>query len=331
MKKEEFYFDSCDNEHKLHGVRYTPEQGEVTCVLQIVHGMAEYVERYEAFAGFLTDRGGVVTGEDHLGHGKSVAEGDVYGYFCKHDPVAVVVNDVHHLRKMTQKLYPHVPYVIMGHSMGSLILRNYLYCYGAGLSGAIIMGTAMPAPGLVRFARAAAWLQGIFCGDDSEGRLLAKAVFGAYNEKISESRTPFDWLSRNPRSVDAYVADPMCGFVFTANGFFTIFDMNVRLQKRSNLEKVPKTLPILMLSGGDDPVGDYGQGVRRAYRSLREVGVSDITLKIYRKGRHELLNETNSNAVMRDIYAWMQDAVLLSRLQRSIIEDLHRTKEGHGY
>ncbi|MCM1327698.1 MAG: lysophospholipase [Bacteroidales bacterium] len=325
MKKEEFYFDSCDGEHKLHGVRYIPEQGEVTCVLQIVHGMAEYVERYEEFAKFLTDRGVVVTGEDHLGHGKSVDANGIYGYFCKHDPATVVVKDVHRLRKLTQKLYPKVPYVILGHSMGSFILRNYLCCYGAGISGAVIMGTGMPASALVKLSKIIARMQRIVCGERHISKFLDKAVFGNYNKGIAEPRTDFDWLSRNGASVDAYIKDPLCGFVFTANGFYTLFELITRVQKKRNLEKVPKTLPLLMLSGTADPVGEYGQGVRRAYRSFREVGVNDIKLKLYRKGRHELLNETNKNVVMQDIYDWMQDAVLLSRIQRSIIADLHRT------
>lgn len=324
MKKEEFYFDSCDGEHKLHGVRYIPEQGEVTCVLQIVHGMAEYVERYEEFAKFLTDRGVVVTGEDHLGHGKSVAEDGTYGYFCKKDPATVVVKDVHHLKKMTQKLYPNVPYVILGHSMGSFILRNYLCRYGAGISGAIIMGTGMQARGLVKLSKVIARSQRLICGDRHVSKLLDKAAFGAYNKRIQDPRTPFDWLSKNTESVDAYIADPLCGFVFTTNGFYTLFELISRVQKRRNLERVPKTLPILMMSGAADPVGDYGKGVRQAYRSLREVGVNDIKLKMYRKGRHELLNETNRHVIMQDIYDWMQDAILLSQIQRSIIDDLHK-------
>ena len=126
MKNEEFYFDSRDNISKIHAVRWTPESGNVVAIVQIVHGMAEYVERYEEFAQFLTERNIVVTGEDHLGHGKSVPEGGIQGYFCEQDPATVVVRDVHRLKKMTQELYPGVPYFILGHSMGSFILRNYM-------------------------------------------------------------------------------------------------------------------------------------------------------------------------------------------------------------
>ena len=118
-----------------------PEGREPLCVVQIIHGMAEYVERYEEFARFLTDQGCVVTGNDHLGHGKSVGEEKCYGYFCEQDPATVLVRDVHRLKKITQKEYPSLPYVIIGHSMGSFILRNYLTMYGSGITGAVIMGT----------------------------------------------------------------------------------------------------------------------------------------------------------------------------------------------
>lgn len=126
MIKEEFYFDSRDGENRIHAVRYTPDDGNVRGIVQIVHGMAEYVERYENLAEFLTKRGILVTGEDHLGHGKSVSEGGSFGYFCEQDPATVVVRDVHRLKKITEEQYPQVPYIILGHSMGSFIARNYL-------------------------------------------------------------------------------------------------------------------------------------------------------------------------------------------------------------
>ena len=143
MKKEEFTFASRDNVTKIHAVRWLPESENIQGIIQIVHGMAEYVERYEELAEFLTGKGYLVTGEDHLGHGKSVPEGGVKGYFCEQDPATVVVRDVHRLKKMTQELYPGVPYFILGHSMGSFITRNYIYRYGTGIQGAIIMGTGM--------------------------------------------------------------------------------------------------------------------------------------------------------------------------------------------
>lgn len=161
MKKEEFYFESHDNVSRIHALRYTPDDGNVKAVVQIVHGMAEYVERYEEFAQYLTDRGYAVTGENHLGHGKSVGEGG-YGYFCEQDPATVVVRDVHSLKELTKRTFPSVPYIILGHSMGSFILRNYLCRYGDGIDGAVIMGTGMQSKGLLAAARVLVNSRGIW-------------------------------------------------------------------------------------------------------------------------------------------------------------------------
>lgn len=309
MRKEEFYFDSRDGRNRIHAVRYLPDDGAVRGVLQIVHGMAEYVERYEEFAEFLTERGFAVTGNDHLGHGKSVAEGQPLGYFCEQDPATVVVRDVHRLKKLTQALYPDAPYVILGHSMGSFILRNYLCRYGSGISGAIIMGTGMQPAGLLKVSKALAAVLKVFCGSRHVSGFIDRCAFGSYNSRIENPRTSKDWLSKDEERVDRYVADPLCGFTFTVNGFATLFELIARSQAKENLEKVPAELPIFMVSGTDDPVGGYGEGVRRAYGFLQEAGVKDIRLKLYEGDRHELLNETDRSAVMQDICEWVKDAV----------------------
>ncbi len=313
MVKEEFFFDSRDGKTRLHAVRYSPDEGAVRCVLQVVHGMSEYVERYEEFARFMTRRGFVVTGDDHLGHGKSVGDGGKYGYFCEQDPATVVVRDVHRLKKITQEKYPSVPYVIMGHSMGSFITRNYLCRYGTGVRAAVIMGTGMQSRLTLGAARAVAGIQKLFCGGDHKSRLLDRMAFGGYNKKIQNPRTPSDWLSRDPERVALYNADPLCGFCFTVNGFGTLFELIARLHRKEYLKGMPETLPVLMVSGTEDPVGGYGRGVRQAYESLKEAGLSQITLKMYEGGRHELLNETNRAEVMQDILDWIEKTVLLQR------------------
>ncbi len=309
MKKEELYFDSRDGKSRIHAVRYAPDEGEPEGIVQIVHGMAEYAERYEEFAEYLTDKGFVVTGDDHLGHGKTVPEGGTFGYFCEQDPATVVVRDVHRLKKMTQSLYPGLPYFILGHSMGSFILRNYLCRYGSGITGAVIVGTGMQSPGLIRCAKALAAAEKLFCGGRHVSRLINKAAFGAYNKRIENPKTPSDWLSRDEGNVERYNADPLCGFTFTVNGFQTSFELIARIQKRENLEKVPKGLPLLFLSGAEDPVGDYGEGVKRAAASLKAVGVENIQLKLYEKDRHEILNEPDRRQVMQDIFDWITDTI----------------------
>lgn len=311
MVKEEFYFDSRDGKSRIHAVRYRPEDaGQIRCILQVVHGMAEYVERYEEFAAYLVERGFVVTGDDHLGHGKSVGEGGKQGYFCERDPATVLVRDVHRLKKLTEELYPGVPYVLMGHSMGSFIARNYLCRYGTGISGAVIMGTGMQPKAVLNMARLVAGIQKLFCGSGHVSRLLDRLAFGGYGRGITDRRTAFDWLSRDRERVDRYIADPMCGFTFTVNGFGALFELVLRLYSPENLAAVPRELPVFMVSGDADPVGDYGKGVRRAYDSLVAAGLTDIRLKLYPGGRHEPLNETNRSQVMQDICRWVEENVL---------------------
>lgn len=308
VKKEEFTFDSRDGQSKIHAVRWVPEE-KVVCILQIVHGMAEYIERYEDLAQYLGEKGVLVTGDDHLGHGKSVAENGVYGYFCEQDPATVIVRDVHRLKKLTQEEYPGVPYVILGHSMGSFILRNYLFRYGTGIQGAIVCGTGSQPQALVKFSRMVVALQGAFLGQKHVDKMMDKMAFGSYNKRIENPRTAFDWLCTDESVVDAYVKDKLCGFIFTVNGFRTLFTLLDRLNQEENINAMPKTLPIHFISGDMDPVGNYGKGVRKAYADFEKAGMERISLKLYPGGRHELLNETNRKQVYEDLYPWIMERV----------------------
>ena len=307
MKKEEFFFDSRDGISKIHAIRYTPDNGEVKGVYQIVHGMSEHFSRYEDIAEFLTQRGFVVTGDDHLGHGGTAAKNGLKGYFCDNDPATVVVRDVHRLKKMTQELYPGVPYFLMGHSMGSFIARNYICRYGSGITGAVIMGTGNQSKPLIAVSKLVAGFQKTFLGDKHPAVFINDLAFGGYNKRIPNPRTPFDWLSVNEENVDRYIEDPDCGFLFTVNGFRTLFELISRLLNEKNLAKVPADLPVLFVSGAEDPVGDYGKGVAKAKDMLAAAGVKDITFKLYPGLRHEILNEDEKEKVKEDIYAWVQE------------------------
>lgn len=306
IKKEEFYFDSRDGRTKIHAVRWVPEKKDMLGIVQIVHGMSEYIERYEEFARYLAERGILVTGEDHLGHGKSVGEKGKYGYFCKRDAATVLVRDVHRLKKMTQEKFPGLPYVIVGHSMGSFILRNYMCRYGTGIEGAVILGTGMISPFLLMADKMLATVQRIFLGDRHTAYLINRLAFGSYNKRVLNPQTKSDWLSRDGEKVAEYCQDAMSGFIFTVNGFYTLAELVSRIRKPKNLAAVPKDLPVLMMSGTQDPVGNYGKGVREAYNTLKEAGLTHLTLKMYEGARHELLNETNRAEVMQEIAAWTE-------------------------
>ncbi len=308
VKKEEFTFDSRDGKSKIHAVRWVPEQ-RVVCIVQIIHGMAEYIERYEELAQYLGEKGILVTGDDHLGHGKSVAKDGTYGYFCEQDPATVVVRDVHRLKKMTQEEYPGIPYIILGHSMGSFILRNYLFRYGTGIQGAIVCGTGSQPKALVKVSKAIAALQGIFLGQKHVAKMIDKLAFGSYNKKIPDAKTSVDWLCTEESVVDAYVKDELCGFTFTVNGFRTLFTLLDRLNKEENLKAMPKNLPVYFIAGDMDPVGNYGEGVRKAYEDFQKAGMERVSLKLYAGDRHELLNEKDRQEVYKDIYPWIMERV----------------------
>ncbi len=305
MRKEELYFESRDGRSRLHGVKYVPEGGRIRCIVQVIHGMAEYVERYEELARFLTDRGCLVVGEDHLGHGGSVG-GGLKGYFCEQDPPTVVVRDVHRLKKMIQEEYPALPYILLGHSMGSFILRDYLTRYGTGIQGAIIMGTGDMRKTDIRMGKAISVLEELFRGGKHPSRLLNRLAFRGYNSRIQNPRTPVDWLSANTENVDRYMKDDRCGFLFTINGFQTLLELVNRAVFPKDMGRIPRELPLLVISGEEDPVGGYGAGVRRVYEKYKAAGLQNVTLKLYPGDRHEILNEEDAETVMNDIYEWME-------------------------
>lgn len=303
MKREDFEYDSRDGRTKLHGVRWIPDESP-RCILQIVHGMAEHVERYEDFAEYLCNKGILVTAEDHLGHGKSVVDGKT-GYFCKQDPATVVVRDVHRLKKMTQELYPGVPYFILGHSMGSFILRNYLCKYGKGIDGAIVMGTGMQPKIMVLGLKILAGLSCIFGKAAKPCPFVNNVAFGTYLKRIPDKRTDYDWLTKVDSVVDKYIEDPLCGYIFPGNGFKTLGELIWRLHKDVYISKMPVTLRVLITSGAEDPVGDYGVGPKKVYDEFIAQGMQRVDFKLYEGDRHEILNETDHETVYEDLYNWI--------------------------
>ena len=308
MIREDFFYDSRDGKSQIHAVRWIPEDRNPVAVLQIVHGMCEHVDRYEEFAEYLVSKGILVTAEDHLGHGKTVNDG-IKGYICRMDPATVMVRDVHRLKKITGELFPNRPYYIFGHSMGSYILRNYLFQYGKGIDGAIVAGTGMNSKISIAVLKVLASFGSAVLGKAQKpDKLLKKIVFGSYLKKIDKPRTDFDWLSKDEEVVEKYVEDPMCGFDFTGNGYRALADLIWKSLKKSNVEKMPVTLRVLITSGAEDPVGDYGAGPKKLYKQFLDEGMQKIDFKIYDGDRHEILNETDHEKVYEDIYEWIVKA-----------------------
>ena len=306
-QEEVFYFLSTDGKTKVHAVRWIPEDGSYHAVLQITHGMIEFIERYRPFAEFLTGQGYMVVGHDHIGHGESVASTEDWGYFAKDHPSDVLIEDMHTLRVMTQKDHPGVPYFMMGHSMGSYMLRKYLTRYGEGLSGAIIMGTGSVPDKLTKLGMRVARFLSFFFGWKHRSKLLTKLSFGAPYKKydLTGKTTDNSWLTKDEEIVESYYREPKCTFSFTLNGYMGLYEAVYYDNQMENIEKIPKTLPLFLVSGADDPVGDCGEGVKRVYHQFTEAKIEDVTWKLYPDDRHEILNETDRDQVYRDILAWM--------------------------
>ncbi|MBR1692081.1 MAG: lysophospholipase [Lachnospiraceae bacterium] len=307
VKREEFTYDSRDEKGtKIHAFRWLPETDAPVCIVQLVHGMAEYVERYDEFARYLAEHDIVVVGNDHLGHGRTASEGNgVYGYFCEQDPATVVVRDVHRLKKLTQEQYVGVPYIILGHSMGSFIVRNYLMRYGKGIDGAIILGTGENPAYMVRIAKLCVRLTSLFHKQTHPSEFLNAATFGSYLKRIQEPRTAMDWVCSDPDVVDKYMEDKLCGFTFTINGFQTLYELAGRCQDSEGLRQIPKKLPILLAAGADDPVGEYGLAPKKVYDTFLNLDMTKVQLKLYKNARHELLNETIRPKVYKDLLNWI--------------------------
>ena len=286
----------------LHGFRCVPE-GQVRAVLQLSHGMVEFIDRYKPLAEYLAGQGIVVVGHDHLGHGGSIRTKADYGYFAEPDGNRAVLDDLHAMTLRTKERYPGVPYFLLGHSMGSFYARQYLCEYGQELSGAIIMGTGYQPKALVQLARTICRVLAVFHGWHYRSKLVARLSFLGYNKGL-EGRTAHDWLNRDPVEVDRYRADERCTFIFTLNAYYSMFSGILRLYDPALLARVPKDLPIVLFSGEMDPVGSYGKGPRQVYGWLKASGVRDLSLKLYPDARHELHNELNRDEFLEDVVAW---------------------------
>ena len=301
--RTDFWYDSC-GAGKIHGCRWTPEE-QPRAVVQIVHGIAEFVERYDAFAEFLTHNGFLVVAEDHMGHGGSIGEDGIRGYF--HGGWFSAVDDTYRLLTDTRKAYPGIPYILFGHSMGSFMARTVLCKYpDSGINGAIICGTgwqpAFALPALIKV------VEGICkkTGETLPNEKLQNMVFGGYNNKVEHIRTDFDWLTRDNRIVDAYIAHPLCGFTASCGLLRDMLTGISFIEQKQHLAAMRKDLPVFFIAGSEDPVGSYGKGVRQAAEAFRKAGMKDVALKLYPLCRHEILNEINREEIFGDILKWIE-------------------------
>lgn len=304
MQKKSFTYPSNDNRTEIHVVMWMPEE-EPTAILQVSHGMVEYIERYDEFAVCLAERGILVVGNDLLGHGQSVQSKNDLGFFAKEDGNKILLKDTHRLRTMTQKKYPNVPYFLLGHSMGSFLVRQYVCLYGEGLTGAIIMGTGNQSRFLTQFGMLVCKTLASIMGWRHRSAFVTSLVLGNNNIKFGKSGG-YEWLSRNEENVEKYVNDTLCMTRFTLNGYYNMFYSIYTLSFKNFLEKMPKDLAVLLVSGEQDSVGQFGKGVIQVYEQFEKLGMENISCKLYPEDRHEILNEIDRQEVYEDLCNWIK-------------------------
>lgn len=313
MKTEYYTFQSCDDaKTTIHAVKWLPDDGNIKAVIQLVHGMIEYIERYAEFAEFLTQQGFVVMGHDHIGHGDSVASQADWGIMHTSTPSDTLVEDMFTNYRIIRGQYPEKPFFILGHSMGSYLLRKFL-CVKAqeleGVKGAIIMGTGTVDDGAIAAGSAVCKFIATFRGWDYKSKLVAGLMFDKNYKKfdITGANPTNSWLSRNVESVKEYYQNPKNTFMFSLNGYRILLESTAFDNKLENINRMRKEMPILFVSGEQDPVGALGEGVKIACNKFIEAQIDDVSMKLYPEDRHEILNELDRTTVYKDIYNWMAE------------------------
>jgi alpha-beta hydrolase superfamily lysophospholipase len=296
---------SSDGRSRLRVLRWLPDTEKPLAVVQIAHGVTEHIGRYDAFAQFLADRGYVAAGNSHIGHGAEADETCSLGIFPKNG-WDCAVRDLKAVHDLLRRLYPHAKHFLLGHSMGSFLARTFMIDYPELLSGCIVLGSGQQVKPLLLLGRALAAVQTRLFGRDRPFVGLNRLCFKAYNRRISPLYTPCDWLSRDKSEVGRFIDDEISGFVLTHGLFSQLLHGISYVGRRENVRKMRRDIPILLASGEEDPVGDYGHGVRRVYRLWQRAGLSGVTLRLYPGARHELLSETTRQSVWEDIYDWME-------------------------
>ncbi len=300
---------SSDGIHTLKGILLVPENPKG--ILQIAHGMIEHIGRYEAFMTYLAENGFIVCGHDHLGHGKTAQTDGDFGYFAKKDGHLLVCEDVYRFGNAVKAEYPDLPFVLMGHSMGSFIARCAARAHPDACDALIIMGTSgknpLSFPGLL-ISRLIRKIK----GDRYVSKFVTWVAFSSYNKRTGSDH-PFAWTSRDEKELAKRDADPFCNFPFTVSAMCDLILLQSLCNKKDWFTNIRKDLPILIVSGGEDPVGNYGKGVEEVYASLIEEGVTDVIRKLYPEMRHEILNEFGRENVMADVLDF-----LLSQISEKI-------------
>lgn len=304
MKKEKLYFDSTNGADKICYFKYSPEN-EPKAIFQMVHGMAEYAERYDALAELMCSHGYVCYIHEHVGHGNTAKDIDHLGLFLDENQSITLVDDTHKMSEIAKNENPGLKLNLFGHSMGSFVVRLTVAKYGNDYNSLVICGTGAKDP-KVPLGLTVIKVLKLFKGKDFKSKFIDKSSFGAYNDRFKPVRTPLDWLSVSKTNVDHYIASPYCGFLFSLDGYKMLMEVNRDANKACTFAKTPSSLPIFLIAGSDDPVGHYGEDIPKVCGEYKATGATDCTYKLYEGYRHEILCDDCAQEVRNDILAFVE-------------------------
>lgn len=313
MKHEGFWLDASDRSRLFVNV-WLPDL-PAKAVVMLAHGMAEHSGRYARVGAALCRAGFALYAHDQRGHGKTAAQG-MLGHYADEQGWSKVVGDIASVNQSIGQRHPDIPVFLLGHSMGSYIAQAYVLHHGAGLQGAILSGSNFQPVALYRSARLIARMERVRQGRTGRSRLIEWLSFGSFNNAFKPARTCFDWLSRDPDEVDRYIRDPLCGFRCTNQFWLDLLSGLQQISKPSTLAQIDPGLPLLIIGGECDPVSD-GKRLNDLAQAIVAAGHQMLQLKIYPKARHEVLNETNRDEVMRDVIHWLELALEQPRPRRA--------------
>ena len=281
--------------------------GPPRAVLQIVHGLAEHAARYGRLAQALTSAGYAVYAGDLRGHGRTAKGPSDLGHFADHDGWQKCLDDLRQIHLRMTSDHPEKPVMLLGHSMGSTLARDFMARHGDGLAAVVLSGSSGQPTPLASSGRLAARLERLRLGPRGHSRMLQSLSFDAFNKKFEPARTKFYWLSRDPVEVYKYIADPLCGFPASTQLWIDLLDAWARIARGSSLAAVPRRLPVYVISGAHDPVSAGARTIEPMLAQYREAGMQRVEHRFYAEARHELFNETNREEVTRDLIVWLDE------------------------
>ncbi|MBY0756575.1 lysophospholipase [Clostridium sardiniense] len=292
---------------EIHVYKWVPDEKiEIKGVVQIAHGMAETAERYDYFARRLNKEGYAVYANDHRGHGKSVSSKEELGYIGDDSSFKLMIANMKELNDIIKKEYRELPIILFGHSMGSFLSQRYAQIYGETIKMLILSGSNGKPNPITKVGRKIAKIEMNLKGRKAKSPLMDKLSFGDFNKAFEPARTPYDWICGNEETVDEYINDEYCGFICTTSFYHDLIDGIWSIHEGDNFNNIRKDIPIYIFAGDKDPVGYFGKGIVNLYNLYKNIGVKDIQYKLYKDGRHEMLNEKNRDEVINDIIIWIK-------------------------